>query len=345
MLKLKQKDFQERLKNIDFKLAYLLNQRFKIMDEFLKLNDNRFIANLFKDFTYLRSLKLSNSKVIFRFLEKLNEEFLKLHNKLYVSRDYKSNDTVINFKKKGRNISIGGLNPQIIAGPCSVESKEQLLKVAKFLNMKKIPFLRGGAFKPRTSPYDFQGLGKKGLEILHEVANNFNLFAVSEIMCERDLEFAERYLDIVQIGARNSQNFALLKAVGKSSLPVILKRGMSLTIEEFIYAAEYICYYGNSNVVLCERGIRTFEKATRNTLDIAAVPILKARTHLPVLVDISHATGRKDILLPCAQAVLAAGADGIMLEVHPEPSKALSDAKQQLTIQEFEEFLNKLKKV
>ena len=214
--------------------------------------------------------------------------------------------------------------------------------MAKFLKQQGLQLLRGGAFKPRTSPYDFQGLGEEGLAILRRVADEFGLKVVSEIVSPSDMELAERYVDVVQIGARNMQNFELLKAVGSISLPVLLKRGMSATLEEFLFAAEYIVSRGNNQVILCERGIRTYEKWTRNTLDISAVPILKTESHLPVFVDISHATGRQDILLPMAKAAFAAGADGIMIEVHPDPKVALSDAQQQINIPQFKELLKQL---
>lgn len=215
------------------------------------------------------------------------------------------------------DVAVGGEHPVIIAGPCSVESEAQTAQVAEVVAGLGLKFLRGGAFKPRTSPYDFQGLGLEGLKILREVANRYDLRVVSEIMTPGDLEVAADYVDVIQIGARNMQNFNLLKAVGALDKPVLLKRGMAATIEEFKFAAEYILSHGNPNVILTERGIRTYEKATRNTLDISAVPILKQETHLPVLVDVTHAAGRRDILLPLAKAALAAGADGVMIEVHP----------------------------
>ena len=204
-------------------------------------------------------------------------------------------------------------------------------------------FIRGGAFKPRNYPYDFQGLGVEGLKILKNVKDKYNLNVVSEIVNPNDFEIASDYLDVFQIGARNMQNFELLKEAGRTDKPILLKRGLSATIEEFIYAAEYIASQGNRNIILCERGIRTYEKATRNTLDISAVPILKQGTHLPVMVDVTHSTGRKDIMLPTAKAALAVGADGVMAEVHPDPSVALSDAGQQMDLNEFNQFYHELK--
>jgi 3-deoxy-7-phosphoheptulonate synthase/chorismate mutase len=206
-----------------------------------------------------------------------------------------------------------------------------------------IRLIRGGAYKPRTSPYDFQGLGEEGLKILRRVADEFGLKVVSEIVHPSDIEMATQYVDVIQIGARNMQNFELLKAAGSVRKPVLLKRGLAATLEEFLFAAEYIVSRGNTQVILCERGIRTYEKWTRNTLDISAVPILKQESHLPVLVDISHSTGRRDILLPIAKAALAAGADGIMVEAHPEPSVALSDAGQQINLAQLEELLMQLR--
>lgn len=258
----------------------------------------------------------------------------KTEKNLLVSRLHKSEDTIIQVK----HAEFGGNTHAMIAGPCSIESRDQLLTVAAALRNAGVTVLRGGAFKPRTSPYDFQGLGVEGLEIMKEVADETGMVTISEIMSASQIDTFARYVDIFQIGARNMQNFDLLKAIGQSGKPVLLKRGLSATLEEFILAAEYILYYGNNQVMLIERGIRTFEKWTRNTLDIAAIPLLKQETHLPVLVDVSHSTGRKDILLPCAKAALAAGADGIMIEVHPNPQAARSDAKQQIDIDGFNTF-------
>jgi len=254
---------------------------------------------------------------------------------LLVSRKRKQENTLISL---GDTV-IGGAKPVMIAGPCSVESYEQVREVAAALQQAGITVMRGGAFKPRTSPYDFQGLGIEGLKILKEAASEFGLQTISEIVDPAHIELACDYIDVIQIGARNMQNFELLKAAGDVRKPVLLKRGLAATIDEFLHAAEYILARGNTQVMLIERGIRTYEKATRNTLDISAVPILKKESHLPVLVDVTHSTGRKDILAPCAKAALAAGADGIMVEVHPDPATALSDAAQQLNIPEFQQFL------
>lgn len=277
-------------------------------------------------------------KQIFQASLKLQQVDHKKH--LLVSRKKKQEDTLIQLG----NTVIGGGTPVMIAGPCSVESYEQVRQVAAALKEAGITVMRGGAFKPRTSPYDFQGLGIEGLKILKEVASEFGLKTISEIVDPAHIELACEYIDVIQIGARNMQNFELLKAAGDVQTPVLLKRGLAATIDEFVHAAEYIVSRGNTQVMLIERGIRTYEKATRNTLDISAVPILKQETHLPVLVDVTHSTGRKDILAPCARAALAAGADGVMVEVHPDPATALSDAAQQLNIPEFHDFLANVKK-
>lgn len=258
---------------------------------------------------------------------------------LLVSRERHSENTVINV---GGQL-IGGAKPVVIAGPCSVESEEQIEIVAQELVAQGLAFIRAGAFKPRTSPYDFQGLGLEGLKILRRVTDKYNLKVVSEIVSSNDMEKASEYVDVIQIGARNMQNYDLLKAAGQVKTPILLKRGIAATIEELIFAAEYIVSKGNSQVMLIERGIRTYERWTRNTLDILAVPILKQETHLPVLVDISHSSGRKDIAIPTAKAAFAAGADGIMVEFHPDPEVALSDASQQLNHEQFRLLLASLR--
>ncbi|EGG36977.1 bifunctional 3-deoxy-7-phosphoheptulonate synthase/chorismate mutase [Paenibacillus sp. HGF5] len=300
----------------------------KMLDTLVEHNqgpfDNETVRHLFKQ--------------IFQASLKLQQVDHKKH--LLVSRKKKQEDTLIQL---GSTI-IGGGTPVMIAGPCSVESYEQVRQVAAALKEAGITVMRGGAFKPRTSPYDFQGLGVEGLKILKEVASEFGLKTISEIVDPAHIELACEYIDVIQIGARNMQNFELLKAAGDVQTPVLLKRGLAATIDEFVHAAEYIVSRGNTQVMLIERGIRTYEKATRNTLDISAVPILKQETHLPVLVDVTHSTGRKDILAPCARAALAAGADGVMVEVHPDPATALSDAAQQLNIPEFHDFLANVKK-
>ncbi|MCC2085156.1 chorismate mutase [Staphylococcus sp. HMSC068D08] len=281
-------------------------------------------------------------KQLFKEIFKASTDLQKSENEkhLYVSRKLKPEDTVVTFKNGG---IIGDGKKSFVFGPCSVESQEQVDAVARNLQQKGEKFIRGGAFKPRTSPYDFQGLGLEGLEILKNVKEKFGLNIVSEIVNPAHFELADDYLDVFQIGARNMQNFELLKEAGRTNKPILLKRGLSATIEEFTYAAEYIASQGNKNIILCERGIRTYEKATRNTLDISAVPILKQGTHLPVMVDVTHSTGRKDIMLPTAKAALAVGADGVMAEVHPNPAVALSDSAQQMDLDEFDAFYSELK--
>jgi len=259
---------------------------------------------------------------------------------LLVSRKKKSEDTVVEIN--GETVGAGG--PSFVFGPCSVESYEQVAAVAASIQAKGLKLIRGGAYKPRTSPYDFQGLGLEGLKILKQISKEYGLGVVTEIVTPAHIEEALDYVDVIQIGARNMQNFELLKAVGSTNKPVLLKRGLAATIDEFIHAAEYIMSQGNQNIMLCERGIRTYEKATRNTLDISAVPILKQETHLPVFVDVTHSTGRRDLLLPCAKAAIAIGADGVMAEVHPDPSVALSDSQQQMDIPEFDAFYNEIQK-
>ncbi|NEU29971.1 3-deoxy-7-phosphoheptulonate synthase [bacterium LRH843] len=257
---------------------------------------------------------------------------------LLVSRKKHPEDTVIDLK----GVLVGNGTQRLVMGPCAVESYEQVHTVAKALKERGIRLLRGGAFKPRTSPYDFQGLGLEGLKILKQVADELDMVVISEIVNPNDIEVALEYLDVIQIGARNMHNFELLKAVGSVDKPVLLKRGLSATISEFIHAAEYVVSEGNNNLMLCERGIRTYETATRNTLDISAVPILKQETHLPVLVDVTHSTGRRDLLLPTAKAAFAIGADAVMAEVHPDPAVALSDSAQQMDISQFNQFVDNL---
>jgi 3-deoxy-7-phosphoheptulonate synthase/chorismate mutase len=238
--------------------------------------------------------------------------------------------------------TMGGGGFAIIAGPCSVESLEQLSTVANALSNCGVGFLRGGAYKPRTSPYSFQGLKETGLKYMSEVGQRFKLVTVSEIMDPRDLDFFEQYIDVLQIGTRNMYNTPLLTAVGRTGKPVLLKRGFMATLEEFLLATEYIMLQGNTNIILCERGIRTYEPWTRNTVDLAGVAILKQETYLPVIVDISHSVGRRDIAIPLALAARAIGADGIMVEVHPTPAVALSDNRQQLDLQQFEQLVTAL---
>jgi 3-deoxy-7-phosphoheptulonate synthase/chorismate mutase len=236
-----------------------------------------------------------------------------------------------------------GRETVVIAGPCAVENETQMEKVAAGLGAMGIRILRGGAFKPRTSPYSFQGLGEWGLQIMRAAADRHGLAVVTEVMDTRLVETVARYADILQIGARNMYNYDLLREAGRTGKPVFLKRGLSATIDEFLWSAEYVALEGNQKIILCDRGVRTFERETRNTLDISSVPLIRTMTNLPVFVDISHAAGRRDILLPLARAALAAGAQGLMVEVHPCPAVALSDSGQQLTLESFRAMLENLR--
>ena len=257
------------------------------------------------------------------------------------SRESKEGNTVI----KIGDVEIGGPRCVVIAGPCAVESLEQLMEAAEVVKKAGASMLRGGAFKPRTSPYSFQGMGEEGLKLLAETREKTGLPIVTEAMSAEEVELVERYADVIQIGARNVQNFALLKAVGLAKKPVLLKRGMMTTLEELLMSAEYILASGNDEVILCERGIRTFETAMRNTLDISAVPVLKEKTHLPVIVDPSHAIGQWRFVLPLAKAAVAVGADGLLIEVHPEPDQALCDGAQSLRPERFAELMEEIEAI
>lgn len=264
-----------------------------------------------------------------------------LHSYKLASRDIYPNGRLV---KVGDEV-IGGNKLLMIAGPCAVESEEQMFTIAEEIKKTGTHFLRGGAYKPRTSPYAFQGLEEEGLKLLRNAADANGLKVVSEIVSENFIDSAAKYCDVVQIGARNMQNFELLKAVGKAKIPVLLKRGISSTIEEWLDAAEYIMSEGNYNVILCERGIRTFETATRNTLDISAVAVVKEKSSLPIIVDPSHAAGKSSYIRSLSLAAVAAGADGLIVEVHPDPKKAVSDAAQQITPREYGKLLSDVKKV
>ncbi len=257
------------------------------------------------------------------------------------SRDFQKQDTVI---KIGKN-AIGGKKIHVIAGPCAVEDLPTLLRIAKEVKKGGATFIRGGAFKPRTSPYSFQGLGEEGLKILAAARKKTGLPVVTEIMDPRDIDIILKYADVIQIGARNMQNFRLLQEVGSHNKPILLKRGLSATIKELLMAAEYIMAQGNNNVILCERGIRTFETATRNTLDLNAIPVLKSLSHLPVIVDPSHGAGQWKLVPPMSKAAIAAGADGLMIEVHTDPEEALSDGEQSLKPVKFNTLMKELKAV
>jgi 3-deoxy-7-phosphoheptulonate synthase len=259
-----------------------------------------------------------------------------------VSRDFHPRGTVVNVG----SVSVGeGHPPVVVAGPCAVESEEQILSTARAVKKAGAHLLRGGAFKPRTGPHTFQGLKEEGLKLLDLARRETGLPIVTEVMSPDNVGLVSEYADLLQIGARNMQNFDLLREVGRSRKPVLLKRGMSATIEEFLAAAEYILAEGNSQVILCERGIRTFETATRNTLDLSVVPLVKEMSHLPIMVDPSHATGRRSLVGPMAKAALVVGAHGILVEVHPEPEKALSDGPQSLTFAGFEKLMEEVGKL
>ncbi len=264
-----------------------------------------------------------------------------LHPFKLASRDFHPDDSVV----KINGVSVGTQQVIVMAGPCSVESREQLMETAAAVKEAGAHVLRGGAYKPRTSPYAFQGLGLKGLELLREARDELRLPVITEVMSPQDVTLVAQYADILQIGARNMQNFALLHAVGEIQKPVMLKRGLMATIEEFLMAAEYILSHGNTRVMLCERGIRTFETATRNTFDINAIPVLKSLTHLPIIADPSHGTGKWELVTPIARAAVAAGADGLIVEVHGDPAHALSDGAQSLKPDKFAAMVAEARRV
>ncbi|AEH54086.1 phospho-2-dehydro-3-deoxyheptonate aldolase [Heyndrickxia coagulans 2-6] len=341
---------RKEVEEVNLKLLELINKRGELVQEIGKLKEAQGVNR----YDPIREREMLNAiiehhdgpfetstiehlfKEIFKAALELQEDD---HRKaLLVSRKKQPENTIVDIKGE----KVGDGNPHFVFGPCSVESYDQVAAVAASVKAKGLKLLRGGAYKPRTSPYDFQGLGLEGLKILKQIADEYDLAVISEIVTPADLEKAADYLDVIQIGARNMQNFELLKAAGSIQKPILLKRGLAATIEEFINAAEYIMSRGNGQIILCERGIRTYERATRNTLDITAVPILKQETHLPVFVDVTHSTGRRDLLLPAAKAALAIGADGVMAEVHPDPAVALSDAAQQMDLKQFDAFYQEI---
>jgi 3-deoxy-7-phosphoheptulonate synthase len=262
-----------------------------------------------------------------------------------VSRDVKEEDTVLRIPTPKGEVSVGGEKIALIAGPCAIESEEQAFAVAERVARSGVRLFRGGAYKPRTSPYSFQGLGECGLKILAKVREKFGFGIVTEAIDNESLDLVEEYADVIQIGARNMQNFSLLKRAGRAKKPVLLKRGMSATLDEFLMAAEYILSEGNYNVMLCERGVRTFSDFSRNTLDLAVVPAVKKRSHLPILVDPSHGTGKRHKVLPLSRAAVAVGADGLLVEVHHEPEKALSDGIQSILPEEFAELSEEVRQI
>ncbi|NYV63965.1 bifunctional 3-deoxy-7-phosphoheptulonate synthase/chorismate mutase [Bacillus sp. Gen3] len=342
---------RQKVDEINTQLLHLLNERAKVVQEIGQLKKiqgtKRFDPVREREVLDMIAeqnegpFETTTLQHIFKTIFKASLELQKDDNRkaLLVSRKKKQENTIVDIKGE----KLGSGLQTFIMGPCAVESKEQVRQVAEAMKEQGIKLMRGGAFKPRTSPYDFQGLGVEGLQILREVADEYDLSVISEILNPNDVEISLEYVDVIQIGARNMQNFDLLRAVGRVNKPVLLKMGLAATIDEFVHAAEYIISQGNDQIILCERGIRTYEKATRNTLDISAVPILKKETHLPVVVDVTHSTGRKDLLLPTAKAALAIGADAVMAEVHPDPAVALSDSAQQMDIPQFHTFMDELK--
>ncbi len=352
---MRQQDLEQLRKEVDglnVKILDLINERTSLVKQIGKVKEKQGVNRYdpIREREMLNFLKEYNEgplpngilDEIFKgiFMSALEIQKDEEKNALLVSRKRKPEDTIVNVN----GTKIGDGSQTFVFGPCAVESYEQVKAVAQSIKAKGLTMIRGGAYKPRTSPYDFQGLGLEGLKILRQVADEEGLQVVTEIVTPGHLEEALDYVDVVQIGARNMQNFELLKEAGMINKPVLLKRGMSATIDEFVKAAEYIIAKGNDQIILCERGIRTYETATRNTLDISAVPILKQETHLPVMVDVTHSTGRKDLLLPTAKAAIAVGADGVMAEVHPDPAVALSDAQQQMDIGEFDAFYEEIQR-
>lgn len=254
-------------------------------------------------------------------------------------RSFKRENTIF----KVKDIEIGGNEINVIAGPCSIESEEQIFTIAQIVHQSGVRILRGGAFKPRSSPYAFQGLGEEGLKLIRKAADQFGMLVITEVLENSMIDLVYKYTDIFQVGARNMQNYSLLKELGSAKKPIMLKRGLSATVEDWLMSAEYILANGNPDVFLCERGIRTFETYTRNTFDISAIPVVHKRSHLPVFADPSHATGLRDKVLPMARAAVAAGADGIMVEVHHDPEKALSDGPQALLPDQFADMMKQIK--
>lgn len=341
-------ELREGIEKINLELLNLLNKRSTLVRDIRKIKEARLMPlhDPARESEQIDKLLLANRgplsattmKHLFKeiFLASLHQMEKEKRGDLLVHSQSNNPEVMVG------DVPVGGGEPIFIVGPCTVESEEMMEEVAAFIAPLGVRLLRGGAYKPRTSPYSFQGLGPEGLKIMRRVADKHGLKVVTEIMDPGDLDIFSSTVDLIQVGARNMYNTTMLKKLGESNRPILLKRAFSATIKEFLLAAEYLYSHGNQRVILCERGIRTFETSTRNTLDIAAVPILKGETNLPVIVDISHAAGRRDILLPMARAALAAGADGIMIEVHPSPQQALSDGQQQLDLPQFSQFLKAL---
>lgn len=316
---------------IDELKSHLISKGFEIHESFGK---STIIIGVIGDTTTIEP----NSLYAYEYVDtvlRVQEAFKK------ANRKFKPEDTIVDVA----GIKIGGKNVVVIGGPCAVESKEQIDEITPLVIEAGAKILRGGAFKPRTSPYSFQGLEQKGLEILNQAKNKYKIPVVSEIMSVDDIDSFVENVDLIQVGARNMQNFALLKELGKINKPILLKRGIANTIEEWLMSAEYILAGGNSNVILCERGIRTFESSTRNTLDISSIPVIKKLSHLPIIIDPSHAAGRWEYIESLSLASIAAGADGLIIEVHQTPETALSDGQQSLKPEKFKNLVAKCKKV
>ncbi len=346
------KSLRQEIDEVNISILKMINKRIELINEISNLKDKTGIEYFDpeRETEMMESVLRKNdgplyNEIVKEIFSKIFSSSLKFMGINHQKKLLISSKSDVCFSSINQMFGINDNEPIIIAGPCAVEKPEYLETIAKFLKERNIRFIRAGAYKPRSSPYDFQGLKEEGLKILHDVSKKYGLISVTEVVDTRDVELVSKYADILQIGARNMHNFELLKAVGQTNHPVLLKRGLSATIQELMLAAEYIELEGNKKLILCERGIRTYETKTRNTLDISAIPIIKKETHLPIIADLSHSLGRKDIINDIAKAVLSAGADGIMVEVHPFPELALSDSKQQLNLEEFDTMLNLIKKI
>ena len=338
---------RDQVEQINFQLLDLLNQRARLVTQIQEVKTREGVPTFVpeREQGMLDRLEARNRgpfpegtirhlfKEVFKASVKLMESHR--HGELRVSRARHPGDLVV----RVGGAELGGTAPALVAGPCAVEDEAQMEEVARGLAALGVRFMRGGAYKPRSSPYSFQGLGERGLKLLEAAANRHGLVTITEVMDPRSVELVCQHADILQVGARNMYNYDLLREVGRAGKPVLLKRALSATLDELLWSAEYILVEGNEQVILCERGIRTFGGQTRNTLDISAVPLLRQQSFLPVLVDVSHAAGRRDILAPLGRAALAAGASGLMVEVHPEPAVARSDSQQQLDLDAFARFM------
>lgn len=347
-------ELRQEIDPINLKILDLLNQRASIALEIGKVQqelgttfyDPQREAEMLTELQKVNNGPFSNETINKLFNEifraTLNLEEQDARQQILVQRKAPDQQTVIEFNN---GLRIGNDSFEIIAGPCAVESYDQMDEAAHALSQRGVKMIRGMGYKPRTSPYDFQGLGEEGLKIARQVANKYNMVVISEVLDQSLIPMMDEYVDAFWVGARNMQNSFLLRALGKQKKPVLLKRGFGATLKEFIYAAEYIMSSGNEQVILMERGIRTFSQWTRNTLDISAVPLLKQETHLPVIVDISHSAGRRDIANPLGRVARVSGADGLMVEVHPNPDVAMSDAKQQLNIAQFNSLMDDIESI